>query len=116
MVIADIKHASCVLVSLALSHLIEAVPSSTYPKHLNCHYLPSDPEWPSHQTWNALNKTVNGNLLPGIPLARPCYNPGLNSARCGIVQEDYTKWDFLLATLLSIWVTVSAFADKVAIV
>jgi hypothetical protein len=56
-------------------------------------YLPGDPEWPNDQDWAALNKTVGGNLIKGVPLAQPCYGDEANKTECLKIQNDWA--DFL---------------------
>lgn len=60
-----------------------------------CYYLPTDPEWPSDAQWNTLNKTVGERLIRGVPLARPCYGPNIDSATCAVVTKDWTLQDIL---------------------
>ncbi|KAK4184562.1 hypothetical protein QBC35DRAFT_505668 [Podospora australis] len=58
-----------------------------------CRYLPGDAQWPSPSTWNQLNTTVGGRLIAGRPLARSCYNPGVNPAQCAAIKAEWTELD-----------------------
>jgi hypothetical protein len=60
-----------------------------------CYYLPTDPQWPSDAQWNSLNTTVGGKLIRGVPLARPCYGPNVDPARCAVVTENFDAQDIL---------------------
>ncbi|KAK4214115.1 hypothetical protein QBC37DRAFT_421731 [Rhypophila decipiens] len=56
-----------------------------------CRAFPGDIEWPSALAWKALNLTVGGKLIAGVPLGRPCFNPGASQARCTALKEHFTE-------------------------
>ncbi|KAI0179156.1 FAD binding domain-containing protein [Hypoxylon sp. FL1284] len=50
-----------------------------------CRVITSDPEWPGPDVWDALNKTVDGQLIATVPIAAPCHytfidNSGKNAS------------------------------------
>ena len=51
-----------------------------------CRYLPSDPEWPSEDSWAALNESVDGRLIRVVPLGAACYGPTNVTERCAFLQ------------------------------
>lgn len=55
--------------SFFLSWLASAAPS---PKHPKCKAVSSSPDWPSSDTWAALNSTLGGKLLAALPPAIVC--------------------------------------------
>ena len=56
-----------------------------------CRAFPGDVEWPSAAAWKALNLTVGGRLIAGVPLGRPCFNPGADPAKCAAVKAQFTQ-------------------------
>ncbi|KAF4209842.1 hypothetical protein CNMCM8927_005045 [Aspergillus lentulus] len=58
------------------------------PDSRRCRCQPHQPCWPSPQEWNALNRSIDGNLVAVQPVAAPCHvNP--NSTAC---QEVTAQW------------------------
>ncbi|KAF7114935.1 hypothetical protein CNMCM5793_000705 [Aspergillus hiratsukae] len=58
------------------------------PDWRRCRCQPHQPCWPSPQQWNALNRSIDGNLVAVQPVAAPCHiNP--NSTAC---QEVTAQW------------------------
>ncbi|KAF4234652.1 hypothetical protein CNMCM8980_008618 [Aspergillus fumigatiaffinis] len=58
------------------------------PESCRCRCQPHQPCWPSPQEWNALNRSIDGNLVAVQPVAAPCHiNP--NSTTC---QEVTAQW------------------------
>lgn len=56
------------------------LPAGPIPK---CKTSPGDSNWPSSERWNALNSSLEGALVKGIPPAAACYKGEYeNSARC----------------------------------
>ena len=55
-----------------------------------CRFMPTDPQWPSAKTWNALNKTVHGQLIATVPIAAPCHD---STAPKGGLSRDWPKYD-----------------------
>lgn len=55
-----------------------------------CRFMPTDPEWPSAQTWDALNKTVHGQLIATVPLAAPCHD---STAPKGGLSRNWPTYD-----------------------
>ncbi|RHZ57992.1 FAD-dependent oxidoreductase [Aspergillus thermomutatus] len=58
------------------------------PDSRRCRCQPHQPCWPSPQQWNALNRSIDGNLVAVQPVAAPCHiDP--NSTAC---QEVTAQW------------------------
>lgn len=55
----------------------------------NCRYLPEDSHWPTEEDWSQLNKTIEGRLIRGVPLAQSCHPPGLDKAACAKIQNEW---------------------------
>ncbi|WPG98536.1 FAD/FMN-containing protein [Acrodontium crateriforme] len=60
-----------------------------------CKCAPGDHCWPSQRQWASLNRTVNGNLLAGVPVAESCY-PGnaYNKAQCAFIDQNWSNATF----------------------
>ncbi|SPQ27115.1 b080c8bd-97fb-40e4-98c9-4cd3d3d8c9e4 [Thermothielavioides terrestris] len=65
-----------------------------------CKCYPGDPCWPSPAKWNALNATVDGQLLVNIPPGAPCHNNftgplgtinTYDAAKCAEVTQNFTS-------------------------
>lgn len=56
---------------------------------------PIDDCWPSSSKWNALNTSVDGQLIYNQPIAKPCY-PGLgyNAQLCQDISKEWTESPF----------------------
>lgn len=76
---------------LLLAGAVDAVPQPHTPPR--CRAFPGDVEWPSAAAWKVLNLTVGGRLVAGVPLGRPCFNPGAASsaAQCAAVKAEFTE-------------------------
>ncbi|GIJ91211.1 hypothetical protein Asppvi_010176 [Aspergillus pseudoviridinutans] len=60
------------------------------PDPSSCRCQPNQPCWPSPQEWNALNSSIDGNLVAVQPAAAPCHiNP--NSTACQEVTAQWTN-------------------------
>jgi hypothetical protein len=69
-----------------------AVKSGLSRRSGECKLYPGDGAWPSEQTWDRFDALVDGNLIPTIPLAAPCYsNWGVyDSAKCAAITAKFT--------------------------
>jgi hypothetical protein len=69
-----------------------AVKSGPSRRSGECKLYPGDDAWPSEQTWDRFDALVDGNLIPTIPLAAPCYsNWGVyDSAKCAAITAKFT--------------------------
>ncbi|PLB51154.1 FAD-binding domain-containing protein, partial [Aspergillus steynii IBT 23096] len=47
-----------------------------------CRCSPSQPCWPSDETWRTINESVSGRLIAVKPVAWPCHDPTLDKALC----------------------------------
>lgn len=63
--------------------------ASQLPFRRSCRCLPSQPCWPSVESWSNLNKTVNGRLIATHPPAYECHDPHYDSATCQKIQDGY---------------------------
>lgn len=79
----------CSVAILAVGLPLLAAPTPQFNRTYR--YLPEDPEWPSDQDWATLNKTVDGNLIKGVPLAQPCYGAEANETECLKIQNDWAE-------------------------
>ena len=62
-----------------------------------CKPLSNSSDWPSTQAWQALNLSVSGNLLPGLPPAIVCDTSRpdtFDTAACVRVGENWLNSDF----------------------
>ncbi|KAK6599174.1 FAD binding domain protein [Botrytis cinerea] len=57
----------------------------------NCHYLPTDLQWPGLADWKQLNQSVNGKLILGKPLAQICHNSDNDLAECAEIKNTWTE-------------------------
>ncbi|KAI8363413.1 hypothetical protein B0O80DRAFT_476760 [Mortierella sp. GBAus27b] len=64
---------------------ITAAPDS----HLQCRCQPSQPCWPSSDTWSTFSQTVGGRLIATLPPAYECHDPHYDGAKCKEIQEGY---------------------------
>ncbi|KAH7129381.1 hypothetical protein B0J13DRAFT_136940 [Dactylonectria estremocensis] len=55
-----------------------------------CRCLPGDACWPSKSVWNALNATVDGQLIATVPLGSPCHDPNYDAALCEELQDEWS--------------------------
>lgn len=63
--------------------------------NVSCRYLPGDAGYPDQNTWEALNQTIEGRLIQGIPLARVCYGSGAKAlaAECSAIKQSWSTVD-----------------------
>ncbi|KAK7442798.1 hypothetical protein VKT23_016043 [Stygiomarasmius scandens] len=54
-----------------------------------CKALPGDADWPSLDTWNAFNASVDGRLIRTVPIATPCHNPTFDGEQCQFVRDNW---------------------------
>ncbi|KAL3445133.1 FAD-binding domain-containing protein [Aspergillus insuetus] len=54
----------------------------------HCRCLPSDSCWPSRNTWDEFNKTINGHLLALRPIGAACHGAEYDETRCEIVKNS----------------------------
>ncbi|KAK7453948.1 hypothetical protein VKT23_011460 [Stygiomarasmius scandens] len=54
-----------------------------------CKALPEDAEWPSLDTWDAFNASVDGRLIRTVPIASPCHNPTFDGEQCQFVRDNW---------------------------
>lgn len=57
-----------------------------------CKVWPGDADWPSETRWNALNSSLGGALIKGVPPASYCYpGEGFNEARCAAARRSFSS-------------------------
>ncbi|KAI1270201.1 FAD-binding domain-containing protein [Xylariaceae sp. FL1019] len=66
-----INHAYWTL--LLLPRIVETRVITSRSDSNECRSIPGDESWPTLSEWNALNKTVNGQLIATVPIAAPCH-------------------------------------------
>jgi hypothetical protein len=62
-----------------------------------CKAVPHSPDWPPASVWDALNKTISGNLIAPVPPGAVCHpdQPNYDNATCGIVASLWkSSWAF----------------------
>lgn len=69
---------------------VAAYPSRSNKSLADCRAMPGDAEWPSSETWQTLNESVDGRLIATIPLAYPCHGSAYDSAVCADLKS---QWD-----------------------
>jgi hypothetical protein len=64
------------------------------PNANECKAFPGGADWPSDDTWNSLNATLNGTLLKPPPLASVCYkNTTYNNFGSSECESLSAKWE-----------------------
>ena len=66
-----------------------SVASSALHPQRSCKCLPSEPCWPSTESWAILNSTVSDQPIATHPAAYACHEPHYDSAACQKIQEGY---------------------------
>lgn len=56
-----------------------------------CRFVPGDARWPGFDDWNALNSTVGGHLIQGVPLAHSCFEPNFDNATCEAIRSKWSE-------------------------
>ncbi|KAN0067982.1 hypothetical protein V8E54_013910 [Elaphomyces granulatus] len=57
----------------------------------DCRCTPYEDCWPSNQQWQALNTSIQGNLLGVRPVAAVCHDPNFDPASCQEVTAEWTN-------------------------
>ncbi|TWU75155.1 hypothetical protein ED733_003736 [Metarhizium rileyi] len=66
-----------------------------------CRCIPGEACWPSDETWDAFNSTVDGKLIKSVPLAKPCYTSTEGSGdQCQNVNNAWSTERFQTAQAL----------------
>ncbi|KAF5875947.1 putative fad fmn-containing isoamyl alcohol oxidase protein [Botrytis fragariae] len=69
----------------------------------SCRYLPGDLGWPSEDEWSSLNRTVDGRLIVGTPVAQSsCYGAATNSLECAVMQSTWPDLDPVLVNPVNV--------------
>lgn len=65
---------------------------------------PSESCWPSGADWEALNRTIDGNLIKAVPPGSVCYvsEPNYNQETCEEVIQNWTAANFHSSDPISI--------------
>lgn len=58
-----------------------------------CKAYPGDTAWPSKEEWDALDKSMNGALIPTVPIAAPCYQDWnrFDQQKCDAIIANWTS-------------------------
>lgn len=70
----------------ALGHA--AVPIDT--PCTSCRCFPGEPCWPSLAEWARFNKSLDGRLIPTVPLGKPCHAPFYRAGECDSLRAQWT--------------------------
>ncbi|KAJ5279618.1 FAD binding domain protein [Penicillium angulare] len=54
-----------------------------------CRCFPGDECWPSVETWDGFNQSVDGRLVATVPLATPCHAPNYNLLECESLKNGW---------------------------
>ncbi|KAK7936641.1 uncharacterized protein PG986_015079 [Apiospora aurea] len=60
----------------------------------SCRVLPGDPDWPTQQDWQSLNKTVGGRLTETVPRESVCHDVPYNRYDAAACAELQKRFDF----------------------
>ena len=90
---------------LYVKHLIATVAaldsarSYTIDRDTKCKVDPASPTWPSNSEWQALNRSVSGNLIAPVPLGAVCHpnRPEYNNQSCTLLQTQWVNSSFIAA-------------------
>lgn len=79
---------------LAFSSLTQA---HNIDREQRCKVTPSSPYWPSDSEWQALNRSVSGNLVAPVPLGAVCHptRPEFNNQSCSSLVTQWTNSSFI---------------------
>ncbi|KAK5998693.1 putative FAD-linked oxidoreductase [Cladobotryum mycophilum] len=87
------------IVSISLAILLSATLAqglAVEPRTANqtCRCRPHEACWPTQETWQALNASINGNLVSVRPVAAPCHKPSYNKETCEAARNmsDNSAW------------------------
>lgn len=58
-------------------------------QHRHCKPLPSSPQWPSIEQWQALNESISGKLHVPSPLGADCHNVPFDDISCAAVGAQW---------------------------
>ncbi|KAL4816686.1 hypothetical protein BDW67DRAFT_190708 [Aspergillus spinulosporus] len=83
-----VSYPAVILSLLLLAISFKPTISAPNPPRGKCRCLPNDPCWPSAQTWNALNQSVNGHLVSLRPIGAVCHGREFNKAECAFAQQN----------------------------
>ncbi|GAB1215628.1 hypothetical protein ATERTT37_004820 [Aspergillus terreus] len=72
-------------------HFLPFLATLAYAGPHSCRCRPHQRCWPSPQEWNALNRSIDGNLVPVRPVAAVCHPAEADSDACKIVTEQWTN-------------------------
>ncbi|PYI10717.1 FAD-binding domain-containing protein [Aspergillus sclerotiicarbonarius CBS 121057] len=75
---------------LALSALGNAV-VPIYTTSTTCRCFPGEPCWPSLADWASFNESLDGRLIPTVPLGKPCHAPFYRAGVCDYLREQWTE-------------------------
>ncbi|KAI0198968.1 hypothetical protein F4808DRAFT_472104 [Astrocystis sublimbata] len=54
-----------------------------------CRLLPTDAAWPTEHEWSVFNRSVDGQLIVGKPLAEMCHGESFLESVCTTTRESY---------------------------
>ncbi|KAJ4417400.1 hypothetical protein N0V82_006167 [Gnomoniopsis sp. IMI 355080] len=98
---------------LAIIPLVQA--ASIRQVSSTCKAIPGDSAWPSQDTWDSLNQTVEGRLIATIPQAAVCHPQGFgtlsyNETTCNSLKAAYNM-PATLSVLSKPWKTTTQLTD-----
>ncbi|KAJ0267575.1 hypothetical protein Brms1b_013703 [Colletotrichum noveboracense] len=93
---------STFLPSLALA--LASLPWSSADTTTPCKSFPGSADWPSTESWAALNESLGGRLLQPAAPGAVCHpgEPSYDAGRCAAAQAGWSKFDFHKANPVSV--------------
>lgn len=85
---------SLAIVALSMSGVVafhpRPGPGNPLPPDIkDCRFIPGDRQYPTDREWNALNTTIGGRLIRGVPVGQVCYGPSANATKCSDLQNTW---------------------------
>ncbi|PWY80895.1 FAD-binding domain-containing protein [Aspergillus sclerotioniger CBS 115572] len=62
-----------------------------YRRCTSCRCFPGEACWPSLAEWASFNKSLDGRLIPTVPLGKPCHAPFYREDECDYLRDQWTE-------------------------
>ncbi|KAF9266646.1 FAD binding domain protein [Marasmius fiardii PR-910] len=81
--------------ALIAKTVVLAIFSFIIPSSSNkCRILPTDEQaWPTQETWDSFNHSIDGRLIKTVPIGSPCHDPNFDQERCNAIRASWTTPD-----------------------
>lgn len=96
-------YALAMFVASATTCLFDSAHAASCPSS-KCKAYPGTANWPSADTWKALNTTVGGRLFRPTPPAAVCHQdqPSYNETQCQVLTNAWHTYEFHVADPVSV--------------